>query len=910
MAGVAPIGGVAGDHWAPRPPAGARRRDRGATATSRTALRVTLPCVVRLLEREDELGLLAGVVAGAVGGRGCLVFVGGEAGIGKTSLVRAMRASLPAGVAFVSAGCEPLSVPVPLAPLRELLQVSGRDDLAAAGTDDRVALARSVLGVLVDWTPVVAVVEDAHWADPLTLDVLRVVARKVEEVGVVVVVTYRDDEVGANPPLGLFLGDLATSPAVRRLALCPLSGAAVEELAGGSGLDTGRLQAATGGNPFLVVESIAGGGRLPASVRDAALARAGRLSPRARRLVDAAAVLGQRFEPILLHSLVGECSDDVEEALARSVLVAEGTVLGFRHELIREALEHSISPTRRAKLHARVCAVLAAQPERADNALLAHHAELGGLAEKAAVYARLAAAEAERVGAVRETYLQADRALRVGRGLDPVARFELLVQYARAANFASPRLEEGVDAAQRAVRLAEELGDDRRRGRALMALSYAWWSLERVVEARTAAEQAVAAFQPTDDIGSLAWAYATLSRIEATSSDPAAAITTAGRAHEVTERAGLQEVGIDLSISVGLARAHLGDSAALETLDSALREARDSGFTIRMVRSYVNLMTAAVSFRDHRRADQVAAEALPLLKELGVSQLPRMAIQFCQARSLADRGRWDEALAIAAQRERWWQGEFPVACAVEGLLRSRRGEPGADGLLEQGWQELTELVADESARHGIVRLSQVEAAWLRGDRPTALAQLRDARDSAAVMRFARTGGELALWGSRLGVELEVPAGAPAPVLLEFEGEWRRAIAAWLELEAPYEAAMAALPGDDRAAREAMTTLHKLGAKAAAQAFARDRAASGARAARGARRSTLANPAGLTRREQEVLEVLETGASNAEIATALYLSERTVAHHVSAILTKLGVPNRHQAIEQARRRALISGPPAR
>lgn len=872
-------------------------------------MRVTLPPVVRLLEREAELGLLTGAVGEAVDNRGCFVFVGGEAGIGKTSLVRTMRASLPDGVAFVSAACEPLSVPVPLAPLRELLH-AGRGDVAAAGSDDRVALARSVLGVLVDQAPVVAVVEDAHWADPLTLDVLRVLARRVEEVGVVVVITYRDDEVGANPPLGLLLGDLATNPAVRRVALGPLSRAAVAELAGGSGLDASRLRGATGGNPFLVMESIAVGGRLPASVRDAALARAGRLSPGARRLVDAAAVVGQRFEPILLRSLVGECAEEVDEALARGVLVAEGAALGFRHELIREALEQSISPTRRAELHARVFDVLAAQPDRADNALLAHHAELGGLAEKAAAHAKLAAAEAERVGAVRETYLQADRALRLGRGLDQLARFELLVQYARAANFANPRLEEGVDAAQRAVRLADELGDARLRGRALMVLSYAWWSLERVIEARTAAEQAVAAFQPTDDIASLAWARATLIRIQATSFDPATAIAAAPRARELAERAGLQEASIDVSISDGLARGHLGDPKALETLDGALRATRDGGFTIRMVRAYVNLTTVAVALREHDRVDQLVAEALPLLEELGVSQLPRMAIRSYRARSLLDRGRWDDALAITALRDRWWQGEFPVACATEGLVRARRGEAGAAGLLEQGWRELTKLVAAESARHGMVRLAQVEAAWLRGDTPAASGQLRDARDSAAVMRFARSGGELALWGSRLGVELEVPAGAPAPVLLELEGDWRRAIAAWLELEAPYEAALAALPGDDRAARNAMTTLHKLGAKAAAHAFARDRSASGARAARGARRSTLANPAGLTRREQEVLEVLVTGASNAKIATELHLSKRTVAHHVSAILAKLGVPDRHAAIEHARGRALLSGPEAR
>ncbi|MGN6870008.1 MAG: ATP-binding protein [Solirubrobacteraceae bacterium] len=860
--------------------------------------------MVRLLERGDELGLLARTVEDARGGSGCFVLVGGEAGIGKTSLVRAMRAAVPADVTFVSGACEPLSVPAPLAPLRELLHASGAGDVAAAVSDDRVAFARSVLSGLTDRAPAVAVIEDAHWADPLTLDVLRLVARRVEETGIVVVVTYRDDEVGANPPLGLLLGDLTTNPAVHRLALGPLSGGAVETLAAGSGLDGARLRGATGGNPFLVVEAIAAPGGLPASVRDAALARAGRLSPAARRVVDTAAVIGQRFEASVLRSLVGDCADAVDEALARGVLVADGTALGFRHELIREALEQSIAPTRRAELHAQVWAALAAQPHRADNARLAHHAELGGLEDEAAVSAKLAAAEAEKVGALRETYLQADRALRLGHGLEQTERFELLVQYSRAANFANPRLQDAVDAAQRAVELADELGDERLRGRGLMSLSYAWWSLERVVEARAAAEQAIAAFEPTDDIVSLAWAYATLTRIEASAFDPAAAIDTATTAHGLAERTGLEEIRLDVAISAGLARGHLGDYEALGILSAALEAAMENGFAIRTVRAYVNLTMVALALRAHERVDQVAAAALALFEERGVSRMPIMAIRFYRARSMLDRGRWDDALAIAAVRERWWEGEYPVAGAVDALIKARRGAPGADELLDEAWQEIAELVAVESARHGMVRLARVEAAWLRGDIAAAVAELEAARESP-VMRFARSGAELALWGSRLGVELEVPAGAPAPVRHELEGDWRRAIAAWTELQAPYEAALAALPGDARAARPALATLHKLGAKAAARAFARERAAWGARATRGPRRSTLAHPAGLTRREQEVLEVLETGASNAQIAQALHLSERTVAHHVSAILTKLAAGNRHAAVEQARQRGLLS-----
>jgi len=135
-------------------------------------------------------------------------------------------------------------------------------------------------------------------------------------------------------------------------------------------------------------------------------------------------------------------------------------------------------------------------------------------------------------------------------------------------------------------------------------------------------------------------------------------------------------------------------------------------------------------------------------------------------------------------------------------------------------------------------------------------------------------------------------------------DWRAAIRAWSALDAPYEAALAALAGDERAARGAIATLKRLGASAAARAFARERAACGGVALRGPRRSTLANELGLTRREQEVLSVLAGGATNPEIAAALHLSERTVAHHVSAILSKLGAPTRTAAVAAARDAGLL------
>ncbi len=851
-----------------------------------------------LLEREGPLATLDAAVREAAAGHGSLVFVGGEAGVGKTSLVRALRERVAGDAGFFVGACEPLSVPVPLAPLRELAEQAGLGDLEES--DDRLALARQLLDALMTRTPAVAVVEDVHWADPTTLDVLRLLARRVERQQLVIVLTYRDDEVPSNLPLRQLLGDLATSPAARRVALTPLSESAVDELAAPAGMDAEELSRVTGGNPFLVVEVIAAGGRLPGSVRDAALARAARLSPEARRVANAAAVIGQRVAPPLLEAVTPGSAAAVEEALARGVLVVDGGVLGFRHELIREAIESSIAPPRQAELHACVLKALEEQPGDADNARLAHHAERAGLLKDACRYASLAMADAERVGALREMSLQAERALRTDVGLSPEERFELLLKRSRGANFSDTRLEEAVRPAEEAIALANEMRAPEREARALTVLAGALWSLDRLVEARTAALRAVGLLEGIDDGAGLAHALATLMRMEATAFEPERAIELGPRALELATEAGLEETRIDISISIGLARGHRGEREALDLLAEASAEARRAGLAIQTVRTYVNLVYIGVSLRMHAFVDEKAREALELFDEYQTT-IPGNAVRLYRARSQIDRGLWDEALAFVAL-DLDWAAERPMVRAMEALIDMRRGNASASAVIDRSWEEVRDV--PEGSRHGILRAMLVEAAWLRGDRAAALAQLEAARESPATRRFMRTASDLALWAARFGVELDPPPNSPDAVLLELEGDWRAAIRAWNKLEAPYEAALAALRGDDRAAREAMAELHRLGATGTARAFARDREALVGAAPRGPRRSTLANPAGLTRREQEILAELATGATNSAIASALHLSERTVAHHVSAVLGKLGASNRLAAVEHARAKGLL------
>jgi DNA-binding CsgD family transcriptional regulator len=863
----------------------------------------------RLLERDAELGALGRILAGLDDGKGCVVLIGGEAGVGKTSLVRELRDRTGGSPAFLVGACEPLSVPVPLGPLRELAEAAGGAD-PADFAGDRLLLTRRLLEALSERTPVAAVIEDAHWADPTTLDVIRLMARRLEGTAIALLVTYRDDEVGANPALERLLGDFATHPGVRRVALSPLSAAAVSELALPTGADAAQLALVTGGNPFLVIEALAAGGRIPATVKDATLARAGRLGPDARALVDAAAVIGQRVSPRLLEGIVPGSDAAVGEAIARGVMLAEGEALAFRHELIRAAVEAAIPPPRRAALHARVADRLAAVPGARDHARLAHHAELAGLGEDAARYAALAAADAERVGALRETSLQAGRALRLGAALPPAERLDLLLTHSRAANFASTRLEDAVESARAAESLALSLGDPVRRGRALLALAGAEWSADRVGEARAAAIRAADVLDGTDALADRARAHALRLRVEATAFDPALALTLAPAALELAAGTGLEEIRVDVAISTGLAHGHLGHPEALEQLAAAARAARDAGLPIQTVRAHVNLVFVAVAWRRHDDVDRWTREALAVFDE-HQTPIPANAVRFYRARSLVDRGAWAEAAAVAALPDRNWAAEGPTVRAMAGLLAARRGEAGAGDLLRAAWAGIRHL--PESSRHGTIRVALVEHAWLRDDRTTAIRHLRDALGSGNAARFARTHADLAVWAARHGVPTDPPPEAPAAVIAELEGDWRLAVREWRRLDAPYEAALAALPGDDRAARDALAGLQRLGAAGAARAFARSRAALGGRTLRGPRRSTAVHPAGLTRREQDVLERLASGATNPAIAAALHLSERTVAHHVSAILRKLAAPTRLAAVERAHARGLLSqdgpaGPP--
>jgi DNA-binding CsgD family transcriptional regulator/tetratricopeptide (TPR) repeat protein len=866
---------------------------------------------MELVERDNLLQQLQTRLGTVARGSGHAVFVAGEAGIGKTSLLKALAEQRGDAMLWWGA-CDALQTPQPLAPLLDIARGTEVAFRAWLGVDaQRSALFDAVLSELQrSRRPVLLVIEDVHWADDATLDLIKFLGRRIDRAPVLLLASYRDDELAPAHPLRRLFGELPSS-LITRVDVPRLTPQAVDLLARRALRSPSGIHALTHGNPFFVTELLRGGVEaVPRSVQDLMLARYARLDGAAQAIVRLASVVPARIERWLIQRLLGNDIGALEQCLNAGLLIPLGSALGFRHELARVAVESSLPDPVVQSLHAAVLQALEAAPAQpVSMARRVHHATRAGDAAAVLRLAPEAARQAEARGAHREAATHWRTALdhAHGHAVPDGERAAWLDACARECQ-SIDELDEAIAVRLELDALQARAGRTLEQADNLSQLALVFVLALRNDDADAASRRAIALLEGLPPGPALAGAYRVEAQLRMLNRDHAAAIEWADRAIALAEPLGLRHVLAAATSARGTATMFLDYEAGCAQVQRALDIAMAEGLHFIAANILNNLGSGACElFRLHdaqvhlRRAIAFSAQhEIDFYRHYCVAWLALCEMHL---------GRWDDALELArdAVLQATQRSTARVMALVAlGRLRARRGDEGAMDALDEALA--LALASGTLQRVAPARAARAEAAYWRGDLRGCADEARAAWDLAVSRRHAWFAGELALWLQRAGQPVPSTDFALAPPFaLQLQGHWRDAAAAWAAIGCPYEQACALADGDSSAQLDALALVEPLGAKPAAEALRKRLRAAGVRGLpRGARASTQTNPHQLTQRELEVLRLLCEGLKNSEIAERLCRSVRTVDHHVGAVFAKLGVASRSEAVAAALQSGLAAG----
>ena len=729
-----------------------------------------------LVGREDELTLLSDVLERARGGEARAMLVAGDAGVGKTRVLHEVAGQAArAGMTVLTGHCVDLGdVGLPYLPFTEVLGAVAQDErfapvlgaypvverLMGGGSadeaGDRLRLFEGIAGLLADLAdiaPLLLVLEDLHWADQSSRDLLRfLLSRGILQRSaggapthrLAVLASYRADDLHRRHPLRPLLAELVRLPAVERLELRPMPDAEVARLVRSlregplSDTTVRRIVERAEGNAFYAEELLAatgsGDGGVPSGLADVLLIRFEQLSDTAQQVLRTAAVAGRRVEHDLLRDAVGLPEEELEgalrEAIGRQVLVpGDGDTYAFRHALAREAVYADLLPGERARLHGAFARLIEGRGPRAESAAeRAHHyRESHDLAP--ALAASLEAADhAQRVGAPAEELRHLEAALDLWSAVQPSARptgegvdrVRLMLR-ASAAAAHTGELHRAVSLTRAALAGVGQEADSELAARVRYTLAGNLMTVDNLTAAFAYSSEALAMIPAEPPSRTWVWAAATHVLAARHVGENETARRVARQALSRAEELDVADAQADLLISLAVIE---GDGRRSVEGRERLRRARDlargSGNAPVEMRALFNLAVGTYESGHLEESLPWITEGLDRARRAGLLSSPYpMEMRYLQLLVLYTLGRWDDCVRAAATDAEVLPaaGGYRVGPALYVALARGdfRAADRARSLLEGPFDWMAALVAG---------IALTEAAALQGDAEAAVERMR------------------------------------------------------------------------------------------------------------------------------------------------------------------------------------------
>jgi DNA-binding CsgD family transcriptional regulator/predicted ATPase len=864
---------------------------------------------MELIERDEFLVSLETAFQHLKTGEGHCIFVSGEAGIGKTSLVNAFCKKVKNRCNIYKGTCDALFAPRPLAPVYDiLLQIRGDFLPGDNNITDRTTFFIKIFYELKSQHEASLIIfEDIHWADEATLDFIKFLARRITQLCCLFILTCRDNEIHSNHPLRNVLGHL-NPDALTRMQLFPLSKQAVEKMAAGKEYKGEDVYNISGGNPFYVKEILASySPGVPDNIKDSILSVYNRLDEKTRQLWQILSVLPTGFEIKYLQKMDSEYITPIQNCLDLKIMIAKNGVIFFKHELYRRAIEDFLSPLLRIALNKEILDKFRESFEY-DKQIerIIHHAKNANEYELVVKYAPLAARQAASAGAHIEASKLYLSAIEYYQGTDK----DILIQFYEAYAYEcylTNQMKEAIIYTEKALHLLKEKNEMEKMGNCMRFLSRLWWFNANRKKAEAYASEAIKVLADQPVSRAKAMAFSNMSQLEMLSDHSANCIFWGEQAIAMAQEIADDEILCHALNNVGDVQMRIPSSKqkGIALLQKSLDIALKNSFHEHVARAYTNLESSGRAVNDYKFAKEVLEAGIQYCEE---RDLDSWTLYLLADKALLNlkMGYWDEAYNVARNlinNEEWSPILKIGSLVVIATIKMRREDTDVLPLLTEALEIAFE--AKELQRIIPVMVALLEYEWITGKHFIEMEAVDATITMVEQMGNVYDNSEFAFWLLKARKQQIRLSEFYEGYDMHNKAKALKAADLWERSACPYERALALFEGSEADKKKAVEIIHNLGAGAAYEKMKLEMRAAGIKSIpRGIRESTRSHPANLTDREVDVLQLLKEGLLNKEIAERLFISPKTVEHHISSIYFKLNVNSRTRAVKEALNKGII------